>query len=40
MDNAILTVFHDTHMVNGAIGIPVKEDDIPGYRFMKSKNIA
>lgn len=31
MGNAILTVFHDAYIVNGAIGTPVKEDDVPGY---------
>ena len=34
MDHAILTVFHNAHMVYGANGTPVKEDDVSGYRFV------
>ena len=34
MDNAILTVFHDTHMVDRTIGTPVKKDDVTCYRLI------
>ena len=37
MDHAILTVFHDAHMVNGAISAPVKEDDVPGYQLISAR---
>ena len=36
MDNAVLTVFHDAHVVDGAISAPVKEDNIPGHRLIVS----
>ena len=36
MNNTIFAVFHDAHMINGAIPAPVKEDDVSGHRFIVS----
>ena len=36
MNNTIFAVFHDAHMVNGAIPAPIKKDNVSGHRFIVS----